>query len=69
MSKVVIAVLAVAVIGGVSFIRADTAKCAWCPSYQCYSRCSTDCACVTVGGGGGSCVSIQAIPNDATVLE
>ena len=36
------------------------AECAWCPSYKCFSRCSTQCSCVTFGGNsGGSCVSVE----------
>mgnify|MGYP003647148669 CR=1 FL=1 len=50
-------------------LAAKTGYCAWCPSYTCYARCSSQCACVTVGSGGGQCVSIQMIPDGATVLE
>ncbi len=38
------------------------AHCAWCPTYRCYSRCSSQCACVTSSGEfGGSCISIQLV--------
>lgn len=45
------------------------AECAWCPSYTCFARCSSSCACVTMGGeSGGTCMSFEAIPDGATVL-
>lgn len=47
-----------------SIYTSKPAKCAWCPAFNCYRRCSTDCACVTIGGqSGGSCVSVQQAPN------
>lgn len=45
--------------GGLFFMP-KTAECAWCPSYTCYARCSSACACVSgPGTGGGQCYSIQ----------
>ena len=57
----VVSVLALSGLAG-WYMRAP-AKCAYCPDYTCYARCSDDCACVTVGSGGGRCVSIQAVPS------
>lgn len=61
MKKLVLA-LAISVAGAVAWYSIP-GNCAWCPSYRCYMRCSSDCACVTVGGqGGGQCVSVQHVP-------
>lgn len=56
-------------IGGLAvFAAANPAYCAWCPNYTCYSRCSPQCACMSSGTRGGTCVSIQAIPEGAILL-
>lgn len=59
-------VAVVAVVFGLSALAgwstARPASCLYCPSYKCYRRCNAKCACVTVGGGGGQCVGVQALP-------
>ena len=47
--------------GSIFYIKSG--YCVWCPSYTCFSRCSSDCACMTIGGGGGSCVGISSVPD------
>ena len=56
--------ISILTIAGLSVVRAKSARCAWCPSYTCYSgaACGPRCSCVTIGGQiGGTCVSVERV--------
>ncbi len=53
-------------------LGAQTATCVWCPTFTCFARCSTDCACVSKDYSGGTCYSFQLIDSlegDFIILE
>ncbi len=56
-----------------ALLQPQPAECYVCPTYQCYAPCGPVCACISTGGQGGACASIQQIkqmePGTFRVIE
>lgn len=59
--------------GAIALMSARPAFCVWCPTYKCFARCSSDCACISAPGEiGGSCYGVQWVddlPEGWSVIE